>query len=381
MRPILKGKWRYVVAFFVALPLASAGAVFADSVRAAEDPSPNVPFHVRLRSEGSGVFFDRGHKFEIGQIGDWGQRRGRGDGLERNLRFDHDVWGGRYGIDLDVHTTEKASLGVSFEQAFSRSEITSHGLPGVGAAETTSMGFIDGQAHGTAQTFGYFISAGLVAGTNSPADVTLEHETEYASFSIFSRYEMGKQDQLRFYVFGGPTYSHFLQEYLFATSGTNAFSGQQTLSETRETLYDYLFGGRFGVGTVIPVIWRVYLNLEEGIGLFFRHTQMRARQDITNAAGSTGLGAVFTALNEKITVRDRDEGFSPEFQSKVTLGIQPLKHVKAELFYAFDVWFNMSRIRNVLVAANFSSVFEDRTEIKSEHLTEQLLGGRLVIEF
>ena len=93
------------------------------------------------------------------------------------------------------------------------------------------------------------------------------------------------------------------------------------------------------------------------------------------------MGALFTALNEKITVRDRDLGFSPEFQSKVGLGIEPLNHVKVELFYAFDIWFNMSRIRNVLVAANFSSVFEDRTEIKSEHLTEQFLGGRFVLEF
>lgn len=371
---------RLVLLFCVSilLPLLATDG-FSDESPSLPDPPTlldNLPFKIEARGEAT--HFDRSQKFRIANTGDWGARTLGRSGGEQPLVHETDRWGGGYLIKAGTQPTQRLGFEASFRQSFLSREETKT-VPGVGAGLLTSMAFIDGKPHGSASDFGFFISAATPAGVNAPGTTTLKYNQMYNAISIDAVHQLLRRPNIALDMFGGPAYHLFSQKYNFFTTGTNPVLTNLTTSQTRERLTDHLLGGRLGARAK-AIFKRFSISILQGVDFFFRYSRFRGTQDIVN--GSVISGAGFSSLTERIVAHDRQVGFTPRFDTNVNLSCKITERITVSFFYQFEQWLNLSRIENLIAAANASRLLNGpKTRIKDESLQSHAIGGAITIEF
>ncbi|MFH1407099.1 MAG: hypothetical protein ABIH01_03745, partial [Candidatus Omnitrophota bacterium] len=241
--------------------------------------------------------------------------------------------------------------------------------------------FIDGNAHGTNQTYGFFVTADPTANINSPGTADLKYSLDYCSVSLCGIYPALNSERLELSLVSGPVYARFSQQYKVSTVGTNAAFGNATTSETEEKLIDHLFGGRMGLRAKIPCTKRLDLSLSQMVDLFFRSTYFKGEQEINNAAGVTAGPTVFTSYSDTIATRKYDSYFVPRFSTKASLAYNITEWMSVSFFYNFDTWLNLSRIENSVVTADLAAIRNKPTAIEKETVLSHALGGKLTIKF
>ncbi|MFH1800085.1 MAG: hypothetical protein ABH891_04465 [Candidatus Omnitrophota bacterium] len=341
-------------------------------------------FHVKAK--GQGILFDRSRNFKIANTGEWGDIVLNGlSGREEALSFKHDQWGGGYEI-LATLPGKRCDWELLFGQSFAKDHQSKNGLPGVGGGLITHMGFIDGRAHGTSQTFGYFLSAGTPAGANAPATASLDYYFSYYQIAAHASYHMIDQGPFKMDFVGGPSYHHFFQKNLFRTRGMNSSIGRDTWSETNERLYDHLWGGQLGVRGRTALYKKIVASFEQMFGMFYRYSSLRAKQNINHGEGNTGAPfpapVRFNDLTEGITLHDSDSAFAPQFSSRIELGYEVTRSMSLTFFYQYDLWLHMSRVENPVVSADLTSLHNGATRIRDdEDLASHMIGGKLSLRF
>lgn len=338
-----------------------------------------------VEAKGQGIYFDRSRNFKIANTGEWGAIVLNGlSGRESPLSFNRDQWGGGYEI-LATLPGKRCDWELLFGQAFAKNHQSKNGLPGVGGGLITNMGFIDGRAHGTSQTFGYFLSTGTPAGVNAPATASLDYYFSYYQIAAHASYHMIKQGPFKMDLVGGPSYHHFFQKNLFRTRGMNSSIGRDTWSEINEKLYDHLWGGQLGVRGQTALYKKIFASFEQMFGMFYRHSSLRAKQNINHGEGNTGAPfpapVRFNDLTESITLHDSDSGFAPQFSSRIELGYEVTRSMSLTFFYQYDLWLHMSRVENPVVSADLTSS-NGATRIRDdEDIASHMIGGKLSLRF
>lgn len=356
--------------------------IFTFNHFAFSNPTEEDNQNLTIRAQGKALRFDRSRSFPIANIGSWGNIvLSSLDGKEEPLAFNRDGWGGGYEIAI-----EKAlapwNFELAWEQHFSEKKLIKSDLPGFGAGILTSMAFIDSSPHGTANAFGFFISANPVAGRNSPATTTLKYRLYYHDLAFYAGVPILKSERSELSTFAGPAYSAFSQNFRFETNGNNSVSGGTTVSATNEILSEHLFGARWGLRGKINPWKKLFFEIRQEFGVFVRHSRLEAVQSITNGGGNLGGGTTFGNLNERITVRQRDSGFASQIATQASMGYAFTEGLTVRLFYEYELWLELSRIQNPIVASNLRRVLGDPLSIEEgESARTHLLGSEIIIQF
>ena len=365
--------------FFVSIFDFLSAKGFSDSGHIASSKKhDNDLIHVEAR--GTGIFFDRSSDFQIANTGDWAASiAAQQNGNESQLSYGMNKWGGGYGIDVLLPNKGLAGMQFSFDQCFMSGKQNDL-VPGIGAGLLTSMAFIDGKAHGPSNTYGFYISAATLGGSNSPGEVNLKYTLNHYMISLAAVCNLWNQDSIAVDLFVGPSYAVFLQEYLFKTRGNEPTSATETTSSTKEQLNDYLFGGEIGFKGKMDIWKGFFLSLKQDFGLFARHSRFYGRQDIVNGGGMSPAGA-FTGLNALIRTRDFDTDFTSRFTSNAAFGYDLADWISIKIFYEFDMWLNLTRIDNIVVSSDLIRQSSDATRIRGDDLRSSMIGGSAVIKF
>lgn len=335
----------------------------------------------RVNLLGSAVYVDRGNKFKIANTGNQNNRFLGIDGGEKPLEYDIDSWGGGYGIEAALPGDGDIDAEFLFDQFF-LSKNNKKTVPGVSNGELTSMPFIDGNAHGIRQTYGFFTTSGVGVGVSAPGSVDLKYKLNYYFISINAAIHAINSKCLSLDIVSGPVYARFAQDFEIKTSGTEASgTGRPTTSKTDEKLIDHLLGGRLGARAVIPLSKKLSLSASQICDLFLRTTYFDGTQEINNATGVVNGLIFFTRLTENINIKRRQAGVTPRFQTRVSLDYRITSWISASMFYNFESWLNLSRIENSIVTANLTALINGPTSIKDENISSHEIGGKIKIVF
>lgn len=358
--------------FFFALTMIDSAHLLA-----AESAGPAI----EISAGGQGSYLNRSRGFKIGNTGQWGHMvLNASPGQENALPFDLDHWAGSYKIDATLHRNAW-SYETGFRQTFAHAHDVKTGLPGTGAGLLTNIAFIDGQPHGTAQTFGYFLSAGPVAGQSRPGSVSLDYRSMNFEIPFYAVHPLWERGRFVSQFFAGPVYSRFSQRFLVHTSGTNSTTGGETSSKITEKMTENLFGARMGLRGNLRLPSNIFFNLEQSSGFFVSRGRLTAAQEITRGSGNSGGGATYGNLNETITTRDTEISPVAHFLTLVETGCHIGERMTLIFFAQFEEWFNLSRIENPIVSANLRSILNGPAQLKSdENLHVLSLGGEVVVE-
>lgn len=346
-----------------------------------EEPEKPKALNFTIEGSGSGVYFDRSENFRIANTGNWGNTVLLGlGGNETPLVYDTDGWGGGYAVQAVASGEKPLSFEARYAQSFFAKRM-SKSVPGVGAGLLTTMAFLDGRAHGRPETFGFFVSSSPTPNVNAIGEATLKHHLDTESVSLLGRYHLLRNRRLLFDLFAGPAYTRLAQDYKFLTRGTNASNGRAATSLTQEELADHLMGGHLGVDGKIFLWKRFYLAFRQLFGFFVRYSRFFGEQKLENVSGNAGGGAIVTSLTDTIRVRDSQMGFSPEFQTEVSLGCQVTSWFSLSFFYQSDTWLNLARVENAVVRVDLRTLLTGSTSIQEETFRSHLIGGRVSLRF
>jgi len=338
-----------------------SGSLFPAGLAVAEtsislDTARALGSTLRIETGGHGIHFNRSKNFKIANTGEWGDVVLRGQpGQEDPLSFDLDDNGGGYEVTVTL-PGENWDYGLSFSQSFAADQQVKDQLPAVGAGHLTNMAFIDGKAHATGQTFGYFISASPIAGQTRPSTLKLDYRLNYYDISFFGTYHWLQKKRFRFDLLGGPSFSRFSQDFRVNSWGINAVTGGPTSSSVKEELKENLFGGYFGFQGNLKLCKKLFFSFKQLFGGFLNSGKLNASQDIVHGSGNAGGGVTFSNLNERITVRDSDCRFTSRFSSLVALDYTMTKRTTLSFFYRFDQWLRLSSVENPVVSADLRTV-------------------------
>ncbi|MDD5672138.1 MAG: hypothetical protein PHN49_10910 [Candidatus Omnitrophica bacterium] len=344
--------------------------------------TPPAAAKIIVDVDGGGIHFDRSRNFKIANTGEWGDVVIRGlPGREEPLSFNRDDWGGGYEITATL-PGKKFDYQLSFSQSFSANTQTKDNLPAVGAGQLTLVGFIDGQAHATDQSFGYFVSASPIALQTRASAAKFDYTLHYYDISFRGTYHLLEKNRFRFDLFAGPSFVRFFQDFRLNTWGTNAVNGGPTSSTTDEKLAENLFGGRLGFLGHLELCKKIFLSFEQVFGGFLNAGRLTASQEIVHGSGMMGGGFNFADLNERISMRDSDSKYTSHFSSQIELGYKMTRWATLSFFYQFDQWLWLSGIENPVVSADLKTVQNSETNIQEhENLGTHMIGGKVVFSF
>ena len=336
---------------------------------------------IEISAGGQGTSWNRSQNFKIGNTSQWGDAVLNGfPGQENSLSYNRDHGGGGYQIEAAVRG-KTWDYETGLRQSFVQTHEAKTEVPGTGAGLLTEMAFIDGQAHGTSRTFGYFVSAATVAGQSRPGIAALDYRLMAFEIPFYAVRSLWNRGKFRSHFFAGPVYSLFSQKLRVNTSGTNAITGGSTSSETTEKLTESLFGARLGLRGIFSLPAGFFLRFEQTSGLFVSRGRLSAEQEITQGSGNAGGGVTFSNLNETITTRDTNISQVPHFSTSVETGRHFGERVTLIFFGQFEQWLNLSRIENPIVSATLRCLVNGPALLRrDENLHAFSLGGKIVVE-
>lgn len=351
------------VIFLNIVPLVGYAAEDKDSF----GQSSKQPVYLEMKAKG--IYFQRDKKFQLGNVGNW-----TAGTVKYPHDFDMDRRGGGYEIILGLAKENPVRLEASFEQNFASFKEVKENIIGIGAGDLSVMAFID-------STFGidskgFFITAAVLAGDNAPGTLTLKYDFEYRSWRLNAISNFIKRDNFRLDLFAGPVYSRFSQYYRVDTAGVNPRpAGGLTTSSTSENLIDNLLGIQLGFGGEMRLSDKLSFAFRESADVFYRRSEFKGTQDITNGANNENLN-----INATLGVSRRNIGFVPHLASNINLTYNASRNTSLKFFYQFDFWNKLTRVKNPILTGDTLTT-TGSAGIGKENVLSQAVGVSATVAF